>query len=488
MKRLVIIIIVLVLVGVGICVGGSMLAPKLINKNESAPLAPKTPLAAASSIIRARGKLVPIRVETLSFAASGMIDQLDVEVGDEVTAGQVIARLDTSEIEWAVRQAEDALTAARLTYSQTVRAALPEDIAGAQAALNSAEAGLVSAQAGLISTRIALTNTLAARDAVTDTRLAAQANLNSAQASLTSARASLTALQSGPDSDAVEQARLSWEQARNSLARLQLERDAMQARPGVPGYMLEQMKLDIANAEIAVRLAEISYLKIQGAGATEETLAAARASVAAAEVGVINAQAQVDSVDEQSVQTEASIAQAEAAVTQAEAGVTQAEASVQQAQAALERLLAGPDELAVAQVRLNVRQAEAALERAGANLLDVEIIAPFSGVISAVTAKEGGPAAAGAPVVTVVDLSSWKVETEDLDEWGVNHINTDEPVQLVFTAFDDKTLSGHIEKIDFTPTQLPTGDVAYKVTIVLDEFDPALRWGMSVRAEFAKIE
>ena len=537
MKRLVIIIVVLVLVGVGICVGGSLLAPKIIKKSESTPASVETPPAAGASVVRARGKLVPIRVETLSFAAPGTVGQLTVEVGDEVSAGQVVARLDTTDLEWAVRQAEDALTAARLTYSQTVKPASPEDIASAEATLTSAEAaltgaqvaltsaeatltsaeaglasaqaGLASAQAGLISARIALTNAVTARDALEDTRAAAEAGLKSAQASLVSARASLAALQAGPDADVIEQARLSWEQARNNLARMQLERDAVQARPGVPGYMLEQIKLDIANLEVAVRMAEISYLQAQNAGATEEALAAAKASVAAAEAGVINAQAQVDGVDDQIAQAEASVAQAEAAVTQAEAGVLQAEtgvlqaksgvlqakagvlqaeASVSQAQAALDRLRAGPDELAVAQVTLNVRQAEAALERAQDALLDVEIYAPFDGTVSAVTAEEDAPVAAGAPVVTVADLSGWKVETEDLDEWGVIRIATDEAVKLVFTAFDDKTLTGHIEEIDLNPTVLPTGDVAYKVTITLDEFDPQLRWGMSVRVEFEKLE
>jgi multidrug resistance efflux pump len=516
MRRLVIIIAVLVLVGVGVCVGGSLLAPRLIKKPGATPTAEETPAAAGASVIRARGKLVPVRVETLSFAASGTVDQLAVEVGDEVSAGQVIARLDTSDLEWAVRQAEDALAAARLTYSQTVKAASPEEVAsaeatltGAKATLTSAEAGLVtaqaglaSAQAGLISARIALTNTVRARDGLEDTRAAAEAGLKSAQASLTSAQASLAALQTGPDADAVEQARLSWEQARNSLARMQMERDAVQARPGVPRYVREQMRLDVANLEIAVRLAEISYLQAQNADATEEAIAAAKASVAAAEAGVINAQAQVADVDDQVAQAEASVAQAEATVIQAEAGVSQAEAgasqaeasalqaeaSVSQAQATLDRLRAGPDDLDVAQVALSVRQAEAELERARARLLDVEIRAPFDGTISAIDMEEGDPITAGAPVVTVADLSGWKVETEDLDEWGVTLIATEEAVKLVFTAFDDKTLSGHIEAIDLNPTELPTGDVAYKVTIVLDEFDPALRWGMSVRAEFQKSE
>jgi len=339
MRRLVIIIVVLILIGVGVCVGGSLLAPKLIKQSENVPTANETPQTEAASVIRARGKLVPVRVETLSFAASGTVGQLAVEVGDEVLAGQVLTQLDTTDLEWAVHQAEDALTAARLTYSETVKPASPEEVASAEATLASAQAGLIaaeaglsraqasltSAQAGLISARIALTNTLMARDALEDARVAAEAGLKSAQASLASAQASLMALQAGPDADAVEQARLSWEQARNSLARMQLERDAVQARPGVPRYMLEQMKLDIANLEIAARMAEISYLQVRDAGATEEGLAAAKASVAAAEVGVINARAQVDGVDEQIAQAKASVAQAEATVTQAEASIAQAE-------------------------------------------------------------------------------------------------------------------------------------------------------------------
>ncbi len=488
MRRLVIIIVVLILVGVGVCVGGSLLAPKLVKKSGATPALAETPQATGSLVIRARGKLVPARVEALRFATSGTVGQLAVEVGDEVSAGQVIARLDTADLEWAIRQAEDALAAARLTYSQTVKIATPADIASAEATLSSAKAGLVGAEAGLVGTRIALSNTVAARDALEDTRAAAEAGLRSAQAALTSAQAALTALHNSPDADAVEQARLSWEQARNNLARMQLERDAVQARPDVPGYMLEQIKLDIANAQIAVRMAEITYLQAQNAEASAEVVAAAKASVAAAEVGVINAQAQVDGVDDQIALAEADIARAEAAVTQAEAGVLQAEASVAQARAALDRLRAGPDELAVAQAELGMRQAKAALERATEALSDVEIRAPFDGTVSAVAVEEGDPVAPGVPAVTVADLSAWKVETEDLDEWGVMRISTQDAVRLVFTAFDDKTLTGHIEEVDLNPTMLPTGDVAYKVTIAVDEFDAALRWGMSVRVEFKRVD
>jgi HlyD family secretion protein len=571
MRRLVIIIVVLIVVGAGVCVGGSLLVPKLIKKPSSTPTTVETPVAAGSSVVRARGNLVPGRVETLSFSTSGTVGQLTVEVDDEVSAGQVIARLDTTDLEWAVRQAEDALTAARLTYSQTVKTASPEDIASAEATLASAEAGLASAEAGLvsaeaglvsaeaglhsaeaslvsaeaslvsaqeslvgaqtglISARTTLTDAVRARDALEDTRAAAEAGLESTQASLASAQASLAALRAGPDETAVEIARLNWEIAKNSLWQAQLNRDAIQPQP-VLDYQKDLAEASVGAAEFSARISELQYQQAQE-GATEEALAAARASVAAAESGVINAQAQVDGVDDEVAQAEASVAQAQANVTQAEANVTQteanvtqteasvtqteasvtqaeasltqaeareaqakasvlqAEASVSQAQAALDQLRAGPDELAVAQATLKVHQAEAELERAKAHLLDVvEIRAPFDGVVSAVSVEKGSPIAAGAPVVTVADLSSWKVETEDLDEWGVTRIATDEAITLVFTAFDDKSLTGHIEEIDFKPTDLPTGDVAYKVTITLDEFDPALRWGMSARVEFPKSE
>ena len=222
----------------------------------------------------------------------------------------------------------------------------------------------------------------------------------------------------------------------------------------------------------------------------------------AAEVGAMDAQAQVDGVDEGLAQADAAVAQAEAALRQAEAGVaqaeaglsqaeaavTQAEAAVRQAQAALARLRAGPDDLAMAQAALQVRQAEAGLARARDGLQAVELRAPFDGLVSAVAVEEGSPAAAGGPVVTVADLSAWQVETEDLDEWGVSHIAAEAPVRLTFTAFDDKTLRGHVEAIALSPTDLPSGDVAYRVTVGLDESDPALRWGMSVRVEFQKAE
>ena len=87
----------------------------------------------------------------------------------------------------------------------------------------------------------------------------------------------------------------------------------------------------------------------------------------------------------------------------------------------------------------------------------------------------------GAPAVTLVDLSTLRVETTDLDEWAAAQVSEGGEATIVFTAFDDKTLNGTITGMALRGEKLPAGDVVYRVIIELDEPDPELQWGMTVR-------
>jgi len=53
--------------------------------------------------------------------------------------------------------------------------------------------------------------------------------------------------------------------------------------------------------------------------------------------------------------------------------------------------------------------------------------------------------------------------------------------RITFTAFDEKTVTGRVSEIALRGEALTGGDVAYRVLITLDEPDPDLRWGMTVR-------
>jgi len=153
------------------------------------------------------------------------------------------------------------------------------------------------------------------------------------------------------------------------------------------------------------------------------------------------------------------------------------EGEVQKAQLTLAKLEEGVDPLLAQDVesaKLRVTQAQVDLEAA-------TLVAPFGGTVVELYLKEQDWAQPGTPAITLADLSTLHVETTDLDEWAAAQVPVGGEATIVFTAFDDKTLTGHVTGIALRGEELPAGDVVYRATIELDEPDPELRWGMTVR-------
>jgi len=156
------------------------------------------------------------------------------------------------------------------------------------------------------------------------------------------------------------------------------------------------------------------------------------------------------------------------------------EADVQRAQLELEQLQEGVDPLLAREVedaRLRVARAQDELEAA-------TLVAPFDGTVVALHLRPHDWVQPGAVAVTLADLSTLRVETTDLDEWGAAQIHVGSPAMLVFNAFDDKTLDGHVIEIAQRGETLPAGDVAYRAIVELDAPDPDLRWSMTARVSF----
>lgn len=90
--------------------------------------------------VSASGSIAPEAQVSLNFQTPGTVDRVNVVVGQKVKAGEVLARLDTAELELAVQQARQAYLAQQVTYSQTVAGPKPYELAAAQAQLDSARA------------------------------------------------------------------------------------------------------------------------------------------------------------------------------------------------------------------------------------------------------------------------------------------------------------------------------------------------------------
>ena len=118
-------------------------------------------------------------------------------------------------------------------------------------------------------------------------------------------------------------------------------------------------------------------------------------------------------------------------------------------------------------------------------LASAEIRAPFAGIVTRMNLKVGEVAAAGVPVITVADVSSWIVKTTDLTEIDVTSIQEGTPATVVFDAMPGHELAGHVTSIDLTYTDRQ-GDVLYPVDVLLGESQSWLRWGMTTEVTFGE--
>ena len=116
-------------------------------------------------------------------------------------------------------------------------------------------------------------------------------------------------------------------------------------------------------------------------------------------------------------------------------------------------------------------------------LANAELRAPHGGVVTKLDLKAGEFTSSGSPVVTIADTSKWIVKTSDLTEIDVVNIEEGQPVVVKLDAIPGKEFRGNVLAIsqEYSENQ---GDVVYEVTILLTDFDPAMRWGMTAVVTF----
>ena len=111
--------------------------------------APNTQSSDANSV-SASATIVPVKNAELSFANVGRVKAVNVKVGDQVTAGQVLVELDTTLLEAKVKEAEANLAATQVQVNYLKRVGTDEvHLESAQAEADRAQALLDSANATL---------------------------------------------------------------------------------------------------------------------------------------------------------------------------------------------------------------------------------------------------------------------------------------------------------------------------------------------------
>ena len=142
--------------------------------------------------------------------------------------------------------------------------------------------------------------------------------------------------------------------------------------------------------------------------------------------------------------------------------------------------------LAASQAEVGVAQSRVAQARQG--LTDLEIRAPFAGVVISKDAQPGetvSPMSAGGGytrtgIATIVDMDSREIEV-DVNEAYINRVHDEQTVAAVLDAYPDWTIPGHVIGI------VPTADrqkATVKVRIGFDALDPRMLPDIGIKVRF----
>ena len=306
-----------------------------------------------------------------------------------------------------------------------------------------------------------------------------QAALAQAQAVLDLAKANRAQVDEGARTQDITAAEAAVRSAEAQVSAASAERNRLTG--GATAASIAAAQARLSSALVEQKLAQDAYDKVTecvtikgnevcpGLGTLEEQ---ARLRVAAANEGVNAARTALTEATKGSGQQ----------VQGAQANVAAANAQRDIAQAQLERLKAGATEAQIAAAQASVAQAEAGLQATQAALNEATLIAPFDGTIAEINTEAGQVVGPGSAIVSMADLNSWVIETDDLSEVDVINVQPDQAATITFDALPGVKLNGRVLAV--TPkAQTKRGDVTYTVKIAIEEPDPKLKWGMTGQVE-----
>lgn len=243
--------------------------------------------------ITASGKVVPIQSVNISPKTAGRITRLFVEQGDQVTAGQRLAQMETTDLQADYLRTQANLDQAEARLAEVRAGSRSEEIEQARARLAQAEARLAAARSGrpeeiaqadaqvfaaksrlqLSNTRVSQNQTLWAEGAISQDTLNqsladqqdAQANLFQAEQRFQQAKNGSRAEDTAQLAAAVQESRAALEMMENGSRPEQIAQAA--AAVGVARAQVEAIELQLNDATITAPFDGIVSQKYANEGA-----------------------------------------------------------------------------------------------------------------------------------------------------------------------------------------------------------------------------
>ena len=448
--------------------------------------------------ITASGAVQPIQRVNLSPKNQGRLAELYVKQGDRVQAGQIIARMESRDLEAKLRQAQARLKNSKANLAKQETGSRPEEIAAARARLNQVEARLSQLQVGSRPEEIAAARARLSQVGARLSQLQAgsrQEEIAVARARLDGIQANLSQLQSGKRPEEIAQGKARLEQA---ITRWQ------DAKTGSLKEEIEQAKarIEAAKAELELTTKRLErYQKLVNEGAiTRDAYEEYVRDDRRVNANLQEAEKRLEQLTQfrlaEIERLTAAMEEEKQAFQLLEKGarleeIVRAEAEVAEARSQLEQLVNGtrPEEIAraeaeVAEAKAQVRYQEILLE-------ETKVRAPFSGVITQRYASQGAfvtPATSAsnatfASSTSIVALARGLEVLAKVPEANIGEITSGQTVEVVADAYPDQVFKGKVKLI--APEAIVERNVTlFEVEVALETGKEKLRSGMNVDLQF----
>lgn len=421
-----------ILVVIAIVIGGFRLyrQNQAEAQNASQPLVVDRVVVESGDLtvtVSATGAIAPIRQVPLLFELVAPVREILVGEGQPVVKGDILARLNTSDYEATLFDAQVALDLQQVAFNALTSPAREEDIAVAQAAVNAAQAAVNAAYSTSLS----------------------------------------------QNQTAEEIARLQVELAGNQLWQAQLQRDAALTSSTVPLLDINNLPAEIIDNVPPEILNEVVTNINNLLSGFNSQVNPAQFDVQLNQIGgnVEIAQSNYAAAQNRPLNT---------------SSLSTAQVGLLQAQQTLNRLLNGatPEDIELAEIdlqraRIALRQAELLLDR-------TQLRAPFDGIIAKNNLNVGELPPTTLPAFILMDVSNFVVDLP-VDETDVVKVTTGQRVTFTLDALPDAQITGVVERVSLTPTRIGSL-VTYIVRVRLDPTKAPIRVGMSVTARIATQE
>jgi HlyD family secretion protein len=391
------------------------------------------------------GTVVAAKRVDLGFTQSGRVAHVYADEGQSVQAGALLADIDNQDLAANIAQRQATLASQQAKLESLKQGTRPEEIALAQADVESDTQALAQANQALLE---------AMRDAYAT---ADDAVRNRVYQFVSNPRSQNPQLNFSTSDSALQT------HFYNEIAALEPQLNAWQS------------SLLSASAEDATGLVKDSQAALTGVTAL---LSDAAALINRAVPSASATQANIDSYATSIATGRSSVNSAQTGLTSAQTAQKNAVAALDNAKKTLALKQAGPVQADIDAQAAVVAAAQADVQNAQAQLSKTRIVAPFSGIVTSVEAEAGKIVSPNTPEISMISSGVLQIETY-IPEVSIVNVQVGQDAVVTLDAYGaDVGFDAAVVAIDPAET-VKSGVSTYKTTLQFSAADARIRPGMT---------